>query len=79
MLKCRDVGGLLSDYLNGELDPQEKKEVDEHLRDCPPCEAFLKTLRRTVELAKEFKQEEIPEELRSRLQKFLKSKIKGQP
>ena len=41
----------LSDYLDGELSPNERSAVEAHLRTCEPCAAVLNDLRRLVSLA----------------------------
>lgn len=38
----------LSEYLDDELPPAERAEVDEHLRGCPGCRAVLEDLRRVT-------------------------------
>ena len=48
--KCRDVFGLLSEYLDRELTPQTCAEIEAHLAGCPPCIEFLNSLKRTVRL-----------------------------
>jgi anti-sigma factor RsiW len=39
----------LSDYLDGELREDLRALIDSHRGQCPPCEAFIRTLQRTVE------------------------------
>jgi anti-sigma factor RsiW len=41
----------LSDYLDGELDPSRREEMEFHLRDCGECASTLASLRRLVLLA----------------------------
>ena len=53
----------LSEYLDGELDPEICTGIEDHMEDCPPCQAFLESLRRTVDLARELPEHEIPEEM----------------
>ena len=38
----------LSDYLDGELSPDERGAVEAHLRNCAPCAAVLNDLKRVV-------------------------------
>jgi predicted anti-sigma-YlaC factor YlaD len=38
----------LSDYLDEELSPRERKRVEEHVGMCPQCTRVLRTLRRTL-------------------------------
>lgn len=39
-LRCRDVLGDLSDYLDGQLPDVRREQIDAHLRGCPNCERF---------------------------------------
>lgn len=48
-MSCRDMAAHLSEYLDGELQAGLRALIDEHRGDCPPCEAFIRTLARTVE------------------------------
>ena len=46
---CKQIFANLSDYLNGALDDTLCKELERHMGGCKPCEAFLASLRNTVE------------------------------
>jgi anti-sigma factor RsiW len=39
-LRCREVLALLSEYLDGELEPAARARVDAHLAQCDVCERF---------------------------------------
>lgn len=39
----------LSDYIDRELAPEERRRLEEHASVCPQCRRVLATLRRTVE------------------------------
>lgn len=71
---CKEIVEILCDYLEGELPQEEKEELDRHVEDCPPCLAFLNTYRRTSQLCKALRPEDIPVELKMRLERFLKEK-----
>ena len=47
-LACRDVVELLSDYLDGALDPGTRAHLEVHLDDCDGCTMVLDQLRETV-------------------------------
>ena len=64
---CREIFARLSEYLDGELDPAFCSRLEEHMGDCPPCEAFLESLRRTVDLTRGLPRQELPEELKQTL------------
>jgi mycothiol system anti-sigma-R factor len=72
---CREVFELLSDYVDGELDPARREALAKHLTACPPCESFLKTFQKTRDICRESLMEEMPEALRTRLRAFLKARL----
>ena len=45
-----DIHKLASDYLDAELDEDKAANVKSHLDMCPPCAAFIETLRTTIRL-----------------------------
>ncbi len=61
MQNCEQILSLLSDYLNLELPPGACREIETHLAECPPCIEFAESLRKTVELCREYKPTELPE------------------
>lgn len=73
---CKEVLNLLHDYLSGELPAAERALLEEHLKDCLPCLEFLEGYKRTVELVRELSCEDMPEELRDRLHRFLSERIR---
>ena len=58
--KCKDVFARLSAYIDEELTPEARRELEEHLCGCPPCVEFVDSLRRTVELCRRFEPEASP-------------------
>lgn len=46
--RCRELFAILSDHLDGVLDPKRCDELEKHVAECPPCEAFLRSLEHTV-------------------------------
>lgn len=75
MLRCRDIGTLLHDYLEGGLAPAVRAELDAHLADCPGCLSFVNTYRHTVSVARDLRSEDIPPELQSKLRSFIRQKL----
>ena len=47
--RCRETRALMSDYMEGELQPAEAAAVESHLRWCRQCRRVLANLRRTIE------------------------------
>jgi hypothetical protein len=46
-MDCKSIGGLLAAYLDGEVTPEERKQIEAHLPDCPQCHEELKALTAT--------------------------------
>jgi len=58
--KCKEIFSLLSEYLNLELPPDACQEIETHLAGCPPCIEFAESLRKTVELCRQYWSTELP-------------------
>jgi hypothetical protein len=60
---CKEIFAQLSDYLNLELPPDACAEIEKHLSGCAPCIDFLESLRKTVQLCREYHPAELPGKL----------------
>ena len=76
MMTCQEQVELLTDYLDGTLDPPTSRALEEHLDGCVSCANFMKTYQTTRAWIGEVTYEEMPEELKGRLASFLKGKIR---
>jgi anti-sigma factor RsiW len=66
-MKCQEMLGSLSDYIDGELEAQLCAQIEAHMRDCPDCQVMVDTLRKTVVLYRKYGQSELPADVRTRL------------
>lgn len=57
---CKAIFALLSDYLDHELPEDLCRDIDAHIADCPPCVAFVESLRKTIELCRKAKELDAP-------------------
>jgi len=72
MICCKECLDLLSDYLDGDLDPKSSAALEEHFQDCPPCIAFLNTFKTSTHICREtLSQVEIPEIVQVKLKEFI--------
>ena len=53
----------LSAYLDGQVTPEERRQVESHLRTCPQCAWELESLRHTVSLLRQVRQVAVPRPL----------------
>jgi RNA polymerase sigma-70 factor (ECF subfamily) len=57
----------ISDYLDGELDPENCREIERHLKECPKCRNCLDSLKKLKTLCRETSREKLPPEAHKRL------------
>ncbi|MGO1233940.1 MAG: zf-HC2 domain-containing protein [Marinobacter sp.] len=50
MLMCRELAGIASDYIDGELSTGQNLSVKFHLMMCSDCRTFIGNLRMSTEL-----------------------------
>jgi anti-sigma factor RsiW len=73
---CQDAIAILADYLESTLSPELVEKLEEHLRDCAPCRAYLATYRKTTSLAADAGRVEMPEEMKTRLRELLLAQLR---
>jgi anti-sigma factor (TIGR02949 family) len=69
---CEELLGSLSEYIDGELNPELCLELEKHLAGCDNCRVVLNTTRRTIDLVHApLEKLDVPEDVRERLFKRL--------
>ena len=58
---CQEVRDLSSDYIDDELDRASRGRVSEHIGRCGPCNAFINTLRATINMLRSTPRHDAPE------------------
>jgi anti-sigma factor RsiW len=69
--RCKDLVGLLADYVENHLPPDVHASLERHLAACPRCVSQLKTYESTVSILRTIRDEDLPPELRCTLRSFL--------
>jgi predicted anti-sigma-YlaC factor YlaD len=59
--RCQEIFAMLSDYLNLELPAETCAEIENHLKGCAPCIEFTESLKKTVELCRNYRPAELPQ------------------
>ncbi len=44
-LNCKHVWGYISDYIDGSVDPEVRRQIERHLENCEICSAILDSTR----------------------------------
>ncbi len=75
--KCQECVDLLTDYLEGNLDREIQKKLDDHLAGCAPCINFVKTFRRSADMTRLLREQQVavPLDVQQRLKSFLKQEV----
>jgi anti-sigma factor RsiW len=47
-MPCRELVELVSDYLEGHLQPHDRARFEAHLADCEDCGAYLEQMQQTI-------------------------------
>lgn len=66
-MTCAELVELVTDYLEGALDPETQRRFEEHTEACPGCETYLDQIRRTVREVGRLTPESLEPETRDRL------------
>ena len=74
-MNCKGVIRELSNYIDGELDPGLKTELERHLEHCEDCTMIVDQTRKSVEILCDSRPVELPSDVRSRLHAALSKKI----
>jgi len=76
MITCQQILQTLTEYLEGDLSPEEKRDFEQHMEGCEPCHAFFRTYDKSRELARRtLREDDIPAELQERVRGFLRTRL----
>ena len=76
-MTCKEFLKELTDYLDDSMDASTRAELEEHLQWCHNCFVVCDTTKKTVEIYRDSKMYELPEDLRGKLQSAIISKCKS--
>jgi anti-sigma factor RsiW len=63
----------LSEYIDGELDQVDGVEIEKHAKNCVACFSCLETLKRTIAICKNVKDQPVPPEFSRKLKEIIKN------
>jgi anti-sigma factor RsiW len=66
-LTCRQVVELVTEYLDGVMDPPRRARFEAHLAGCDGCTAYLEQFRTTVAVVGRLDADEVPEPVMNEL------------
>jgi anti-sigma factor RsiW len=66
-LTCQEFVELVTDYLEGALDPDARRRFEQHLAVCEGCETYLNQMQETAARLGEIPVESLSDEMQSAL------------
>jgi anti-sigma factor RsiW len=72
---CKDFLRELGDFLDDALDPVMRRELEQHVNDCPNCWVVLDTTKKTIQVYKGQEPKSIPADVHNRLMEALRKKM----
>ena len=77
--ECKKDFQRMSEYLDGELNSDICREIEDHLRHCPECRECVDSLQKSIELCKKAAAEKITPDMRGRLRAALRDCLAAEP
>ena len=76
-MNCKGVIRELSNYIDGDLDPGLKQELERHLGHCEDCTMIVDQTRRTIQIFSGAEPVQLPADVKSRLHAAIHKKAPG--
>jgi anti-sigma factor RsiW len=77
LVTCKDFLTELNDFLDGAAQDQVRRELEEHLEECPNCWVICDTTKKTIEVYKGMDAFPIPVSVHDRLMAALQKKCES--
>lgn len=78
-MNCKGVIRELSNYIDGDLDPTVKQELEHHLEHCEDCTMIVDQTKKSIEILCDSRPVELTPDVRSRLHAALREKTGPKP
>jgi len=78
-LNCKGVIREISNYIDGDLDPVVKQELERHLEHCEDCTMIVDQTRKSIRVLCDSRPVSLSTDVRARLHEALHRKINRDP
>jgi anti-sigma factor RsiW len=74
LVTCKDFLRELSDFLDENVDPSVRRDLERHISECPNCWVICDTTKKTIQVYKGMDPEELPVQVHDRLVQILEAR-----
>lgn len=74
-MKCKTIIVELASYLDEDLDPGLRAEIEQHLDKCKDCRLIVDTTKKTIQIFCNSEPAPLPEDTRQRLHEALQKRL----
>ena len=75
MFSCEDVRAALSNYIDGDVSPELRRDLEHHFSECRTCQVLYDTTRKTLHIVTNVGSFEVPEAVSEHLVRRIMSKL----
>ena len=79
LLTCNQFMDELSEYLDEDVEPGLRQELEAHVAHCPNCWVMVDTTKKTLKIYKGLEAEPLPDDLKFRLMEAIHAKVGDRP
>jgi anti-sigma factor RsiW len=79
VFSCDDLRSALSDYLDGDLAPEIRRHLEQHLAECRTCSVLYDSTRKTLRIVTDSGSFDLPESASERFIRRTMERLKGSP
>jgi predicted anti-sigma-YlaC factor YlaD len=76
-ITCHQLVELVTEYLEGTMEPSERARLEHHLSTCRPCRHYLDQMRRTIATVGQIPEESVTPEAQADLLKVFRAWKQG--
>jgi anti-sigma factor (TIGR02949 family) len=77
VISCKDLLDELGDYLDEDLTPELRRELEKHLADCRPCKVVADSARMTVKIVTDCGSFELPRKMSAKIMAKVRAACSG--
>ena len=72
-LSCKEVVGLVTEYLESALLPAAQARFEEHVADCPGCQAYIQQIQQTIAMLRKLAEDPLFPETSQQLRRLFQT------